>query len=202
MKISSQLGKSPPIRPTHEWHSLTAFILVSYDDGSIRLWDSRTATVIISFNGHKSAITQLVFDNAGVRLASGSKDTDIIVWDLIAEVGLFKLRGHTDQITSLHFLFPSAELLTASGLGEHAGFLLTTGKDALIKVWDLASQHCIETHVAQSNGECWSLGLSPDQGGCITAGNDGELKVWSIDESGHGGNFQGKGRRGWSQNPH
>ncbi|CAG8101577.1 unnamed protein product [Penicillium salamii] len=156
---------------------------VGYEDGSIRLWDSRTGTVIISFNGHKSAVTKLAFDNAGVRLASGSKDTDIIVWDLITEVGLFKLRGHTDQITSLHFLFPSQELLAATGLNEHAGFLLTTGKDALIKVWDLASQHCIETHVAQSNGECWSLGLSPDQGGCITAGNDGELRVWSIDEA-------------------
>ncbi|KAB8271899.1 hypothetical protein BDV30DRAFT_212909 [Aspergillus minisclerotigenes] len=156
---------------------------VGYEDGTIRLWDSRTATVMISFNGHKSAITHLAFDSAGVRLASGSKDTDIILWDLIGEVGLFKLRGHTDQVTSLHFLVPSMELLNAAGLSEHAGFLLTTGKDSLIKVWDLSSQHCIETHVAQSNGECWSLGLSPDQSGCITAGNDGELKVWSIDES-------------------
>ncbi|KAJ6011511.1 hypothetical protein N7451_002923 [Penicillium sp. IBT 35674x] len=156
---------------------------VGYEDGSIRIWDSRTRTVIISFNGHKSAVTQMAFDNAGVRLASGSKDTDIIVWDLISETGLFRLRGHTDQITSLHFLFPSTELLNASGLSEHPGFLLTTGKDALVKIWDLASQHCIETHVAQTNGECWSLGLSPDQGGCITAGNDGELKVWSIDEN-------------------
>ncbi|OJJ47928.1 hypothetical protein ASPZODRAFT_15373 [Penicilliopsis zonata CBS 506.65] len=156
---------------------------VGYEDGTIRIWDSRTSTVIISFNGHKSAITRLAFDNAGVRLASGSKDTDIIVWDLISEVGLFKLRGHTDQITSLHFLFPPAELLQAAGQTEHAGFLLTTSKDSLIKVWDLATQHCIETHVAQSNGECWSLGLSPDQSGCITGGNDGELKVWSIDES-------------------
>ncbi|KAA8643588.1 hypothetical protein EYZ11_009493 [Aspergillus tanneri] len=156
---------------------------VGYEDGSIRVWDSRTATVIISFNGHKSAITQLAFDSAGVRLASGSRDTDIILWDLVAEVGLFKLRGHTDQVTSLRFLVPSMEMLNAAGLSDHAGFLITTGKDSLIKVWDLASQHCIETHVAQSNGECWSLGLSPDQSGCITAGNDGELKVWSIDES-------------------
>ena len=158
-------------------------LLFSYEDGSIRVWDSRTATVIISFNGHKSAITHLAFDNAGVRLASGSRDTDVILWDLIAEVGLFKLRGHTDQITSLNFVLPSIELLNAAGMGDHSGFLLTTGKDSLIKVWDLASQHCIETHVAQSNGECWSLGLSPDQSGCITAGNDGEIKVWSINEA-------------------
>lgn len=162
---------------------LQVALLFSYEDGSIRVWDSRTATVIISFNGHKSAITHLAFDNAGVRLASGSRDTDVILWDLIAEVGLFKLRGHTDQITSLNFVFPSIELLNAAGMSDHSGFLLTTGKDSLIKVWDLASQHCIETHVAQSNGECWSLGLSPDQSGCITAGNDGEIKVWSINEA-------------------
>lgn len=103
---------------------------------------------------------------------------------MISEVGLYKLRGHTDQITSLHFLAPSSEEPTGgiNNQSESGGFLLSTGKDALIKIWDLASQHCIETHVAQSNGECWSLGLSPDQSGCITAGNDGELKVWSIDE--------------------
>ncbi|KKA19292.1 WD domain protein [Rasamsonia emersonii CBS 393.64] len=160
---------------------------VGYEDGSIRLWDSRTASIVISFNGHKTAITHLAFDNSGVRLASGSKDTDIIVWDLVAEVGLFKLRGHTDQITSLHFLSPSSGdadgVMSGAGQTESGGFLLSTGKDALIKIWDLASQHCIETHVTQSNGECWSLGLAPDQSGCITGGNDGELRVWAIDES-------------------
>lgn len=156
-----------------------------YEDGSIRLWDSRLGTVMISFNGHKTAVTQLAFDQGGARLASGSRDTNIILWDLIAEVGLVKLRGHTDQITSLSFLSgvdiedDTAELQTP---GEDK-FLLSTGKDSLIKIWDLSSQHCIETHIAQSNGECWSLGLSPDQSGCITAGNEGELRVWSIDQA-------------------
>ena len=164
-----------------------------YDDGSIRLWDSKIASVIVSFNGHRSAITFLSFDKSGVRLASGSKDTDIIVWDLVAEVGMFKLRGHKDQITGLQFLHPevpreigddeeAVDTPDDSSVGE--GFLLTTSKDALIKIWDIASQHCIETHVAQTNGECWSLDISPDGSGCITAGDDGELKVWSIDNAG------------------
>ncbi|KAK3073877.1 beta transducin, partial [Teratosphaeriaceae sp. CCFEE 6253] len=60
-------------------------------------------------------------------------------------------------------------------------YLVSTSKDALIKLWDLTSPHCLETHVAQTNGECWALGMSPDGAGCITAGNDGELKVWQID---------------------
>ncbi|KAF1951891.1 WD40 repeat-like protein [Byssothecium circinans] len=164
---------------------------VGYADGSIRVWDARTSTVVISFNGHKSAVTTLAFDQSGVRLASGAKDTDIVIWDLVSEVGLFKLRGHKGQITGLHFLHPQK-----SSEGEEGGmitetdpdqaFLLSTSKDALIKIWDVNTQHCIETHVAQTNGECWALGVSADGSGCMTAGNDGELKVWAIDLPGLG----------------
>ncbi|KAM0514800.1 hypothetical protein ACHAPE_006475 [Trichoderma viride] len=165
---------------------------VGYEDGSIRIWDSKIATVLVNFNGHKSAITHLAFDKSGVRLASGSKDTDIIVWDLVAEVGLYKLRGHKDQITGIKFLEPEAKLQDEDGNnamvlndGELSdGFLLSTGKDSLLKLWDLSSKHCIETHISQTNGECWALGVSPDLSGCITAGNDGELKVWSLDADG------------------
>ncbi|KAJ9500683.1 beta transducin [Exophiala xenobiotica] len=160
---------------------------VGYEDGKIRIWDSRTATVIITFNGHKTAVTQLKFDRSGVRLASGSRDTDIILWDLVAEVGLYRLRGHKDEITSLNFLSTGSEDTPTGEVQEDDSgldsFLLSTSKDALIKVWDLSTQHCIETHVTQTNGECWALGLMKEDGGCITAGNDGELKVWSINKA-------------------
>ena len=162
---------------------------VGYEDGSIRLWDSKIATVILRFNGHKSAVTALAFDNSGIQLASGSKDTDLILWNLVEEEGKVRLRGHKDQVTGLQFLQPEAhvsfgedgEQILAHGDLSSTCFLLTTGKDGMIKLWDLASNHCIETHVAQVNGECWALGVSPDGSGCITAGNDGEMKVWSID---------------------
>ena len=171
---------------------------VGYDDGRIRIWLRATATVYTVFDGHKSAITCLAFDDSGVRLASGSRDTDVILWNLVTEVGLFKLRGHKDQVTSLSFLRSPVEqhseeygLLNGKATGnpdnqspdEGGGFLLSTSKDALLKLWDLSTQYCIETHVAQSNGECWDLGLSPDQTGCITAGNDGELRAWTIDNA-------------------
>lgn len=158
---------------------------VGHADGSVRLWDSRIASVMMTFNGHRSAITTLAFDKQGVRLASGARDTDIIVWDLISESGMFKLRGHKDQITGLQFLEPlleqTGEEPERTSRGDVGTFILSTSKDATIKMWDVASQYCVETHITQSNGECWALAVSPDQSGCITAGNDGELKVWSLD---------------------
>lgn len=157
-------------------HTDPDIFAVGYNDGKIRLWDSKFASVLMTFNGHRSAVTQLQFDRSGYRLASGGRDTDIIVWDIVNEVGLFKLRGHKNQITSLSFLSSTHDT------ADPDDYLLSTSKDALIKVWDLSTQHCIETQVTQSNGECWALGLSPDRDGCVTAGNDGEMKVWVIDK--------------------
>ena len=63
---------------------------VGYADGSIRLWSASEKSVIATFNGHKKAVTALAFDDAGARLASGSQDTDLILWDVVGEAGLFR----------------------------------------------------------------------------------------------------------------
>ena len=63
---------------------------VGYADGSIRLWSASAESVLTTFNGHKKAVTALAFDQRGTRLASGSQDTDLIVWDVVAEAGLFR----------------------------------------------------------------------------------------------------------------
>ncbi|EME79238.1 uncharacterized protein MYCFIDRAFT_204745 [Pseudocercospora fijiensis CIRAD86] len=163
-------------------HAQPDLLAVGYNDGSIRIWDALSGQIVVSFNGHRSAVTHLQFDAEGSRLASGSRDTDIIIWNLLSETSEFRLRGHKDQITGLSFLRTPVGDASEVEIGEiEENYLLSTSKDALVKIWDLTTPHCIETHVAQTSGECWALGLSPDGAGCITAGNDGELKVWRLD---------------------
>ena len=63
---------------------------VGYADGSLRLWNSSTGTVVLTLNGHKKAVTALAFDEHGARIVSGSLETDIIIWDVDGETGLFR----------------------------------------------------------------------------------------------------------------
>jgi U3 small nucleolar RNA-associated protein 12 len=46
-------------------------------------------------------VTALRYNSSGAQLASGGKDTDIILWDVLGETGLYRLRGHKDQVTDL-----------------------------------------------------------------------------------------------------
>ncbi|KAI8911598.1 WD40-repeat-containing domain protein [Gorgonomyces haynaldii] len=157
-------------------HNVTAMALhnrllaCGYANGTVRVWnlDTKTCTV---FNGHRAPVSCLAFDAIGSRLASGSNDTDIVLWDIVAEAGLFRFKGHKDQVTCLKFL---------SGLNH----LISGSKDTLIKVWDLTAQICVENVVSQ-RGEVWALDCVVDGEDItlFTGTADGQVRVWSLDPS-------------------
>lgn len=161
------------------YHEQTNIVAAGYQDGSIKIWDLTSSSVMATFQGHKSSISILKFDNSGTRLVSGSSDSSIILWDLVSEEGLFKLKGHKGPITGLLFLDEDPESKEVDDLED---FLLSVSKDGLIKLWELKTKQCIETHLAHSN-ECWSLGINKTHDLVITSGNKDQVKVWQADLS-------------------
>lgn len=161
---------------------------VGYADGSIRIWSALSKSVTVTFNGHKSAISSLAWDKDGTRLASGSKDTDIIMWDVVGEVGLFRLRGHRDQITGLAFVAAPVEeedeatdeAKLVTNATRPATHLLSSSKDTFIKLFNLATQHCVETVVGH-RGEAWSFAYDAESSVLISGGGEGEVKCWKVD---------------------
>lgn len=154
--------------------------LNSYGDGTIRIWSIQSNTSTVTLSGHRAAVTALAFDNDGTRLASGSRDTDLIIWDIISESGLYRLKGHKDQITCLAFLDPKKiDDETEVGVSNE-GYVLSSSKDTLIKLWDLSAQYCRETLVGHRS-EVWSFAVSKDQKVIISGGAEAQLKAWKID---------------------
>lgn len=58
-------------------------LAVGYSDGTVRVWDRQSRECLLTLTGHSRSITCLTFHEH--FLVSGSADTDIIVWDIIAE---------------------------------------------------------------------------------------------------------------------
>ncbi|ODV80949.1 Utp12-domain-containing protein [Suhomyces tanzawaensis NRRL Y-17324] len=160
-------------------HEQSNLVAAGHADGSIKVWDITSSSVLINFQGHKSAISILKFDRSGTRLVSGSADSSIIMWDLVGEEGLFKLKGHKGQITGLTFL---SEHETSEITDDLEDYILSVSKDGLIKLWELKSQQCVETHLAHSN-DCWGMGINSSKDLVITNGNRDQVKVWLVDLS-------------------
>ena len=58
--------------------------------------------------------------------------------------------------------------------------LLTSSKDTFLKLWDLSTQHCIQTIVAHRS-EIWTMDINKERDLVFTGSGDGELKAWRID---------------------
>ena len=145
---------------------------VGYSQGALRVWrfGSSGEERSITFDGHRSAISTLCFNLDGSRLASGSADTDIVLWDMRDERGLFRLRGHRNRVTCVRFT-------KLCGI-EH---LISCSKDSLVKVWDLDAQCCVDTIVGHK-GDVWSLDVRADKEGTsiLTGSRDGIIRAWKV----------------------
>ena len=113
---------------------------------------TQPATLTAAMKG----VTALAFNRAGNLLASAGKDTDIVVWDVIAEAGQCRLQGHKDAVTDVHFLEDADRPL-----------LISTSKDTLAKLWELETQHCVQTLVGHRS-EIWSLAVTGDGARVVT----------------------------------
>eukprot|EP00301_Raphidiophrys_heterophryoidea_P025851 c876_g1_i1.p1 GENE.c876_g1_i1~~c876_g1_i1.p1 ORF type:complete len:258 (-),score=81.46 c876_g1_i1:12-713(-) len=130
-----------------------SLLATGLNNGSVTVFRTNMRDEKCVLSGHTSAISAMAFDMQDVLLVTGSHDTDIIVWDLVAESGLFRLCGHKDQVTDLQILDASRRIISSS-------------KDKLVKIWDMDTQHCIHT-VSAHTEEVWGCGVG--YGGSLIA---------------------------------
>ena len=113
-----------------------------------------------------------------MKLVSFGESSQSTAYDNFSDL-LFRLRGHRDQITAVHFLSNSNKLPSTS-TASIPSHLLTSSKDTFLKLWDLTTQHCIQTIVAH-RAEIWTMDIDPQQNLVFTGSGEGEVKVWKVD---------------------
>ena len=91
-------GISPPDHLPFEWRYLEA----------------RSDDALDTLRGHESRVNSVTFSPDGIRLASGSDDTTIRIWDTITGEELNTLRGHETYISSVAFS-PDGTRLASAG---------------------------------------------------------------------------------------
>ena len=78
-------------------------LLSASADGTLRLWDPGTGTLLQTLPGHEGPIVAAVIDATHDRIASAGEDRTVRLWSLATGELLRTLSGHTDLTVGVCF---------------------------------------------------------------------------------------------------
>jgi WD40 repeat protein/serine/threonine protein kinase len=113
---------------------------------------------------HTGFVSSVVFGPDGGRLAAGSLDGTVKLWDVATERETLTLTGHTGEVTSVAFSPDGNRLATGS-------------YDQTVKLWDAATGQETRTLIGHTR-EVASVAFSPDGERLATGSGDGTVKLW------------------------
>lgn len=153
-------------------------LAAGYASGLVRVWRGRDEDDRVEVDGHRGAVTVLRWCPAACRVCSGGANGDFVVWDALSGGGSCRLRGHSGQATDCCFVGRGWD----DDLDPAQKLLVTTARDALLKVWDVDAEHCVQT-VYGGGVESALRGVDYGSGRICAAGEGSELRVWHFDEN-------------------
>ena len=156
----------------HEGNIRVVRELLDACDEDLRGWEWRRMNHIsdqayMTLHGHTGKVIRIAVSPDGKRIASGSADKTVKVWETTTGAEIMTLRGHEAPVGGLAF----------SADGQ---YIASGSVDKTIKIWNSETGHelrSIEGHESWVNRLCFS----PDDSKIISASNDKTIRVWDVD---------------------
>jgi WD40 repeat protein len=109
-------------------------------------------------------VCSVAFSHNSTRLASGSSDRTVKIWDASSGACLQTLEGHSGMVTSVAFAHDSTRLASGS-------------LDRTVKIWDASSGACLLTLEGHS-GLVYSVAFSHDSTRLASGSSNSTVKIW------------------------
>ncbi len=122
-------------------------------------------TIISTYSGHSGKVNAVAWSPDGKRIASGSDDKTVQVWDAFTGHKLVSYDGHSDRVYAL-------------GWSPDGIYIASTSNDKTVQVWDATTGMTLVTCRGHSN---WvnSVTWSPNGMFIASASNDKTVRVWN-----------------------
>ena len=119
--------------------------------------------------GHTDSVTSVSWSSDGTRLASGSWDKTVRVWDVATDgkgAMVATLKGHTDRVWSVSLSSDGTRLASGS-------------EDNTVLVWDVTTGAVVATLQGHTYGKT-SVSLSSDGTRLASGSRDKTVRVWDV----------------------
>lgn len=156
-------------------------VVATCEDRSVRIIDAATGGTVKVLGSHPQSAYAVAWSRDGKWIATGDETARIFIWNVTNGTKVREYRTHTRGIQKLSF-DPTGKTL------------ISTGKDDVIQMYNLASAAAKETRKIPSGGLNWYSATFNPKGGNIMVGTlSTSVKVLSSagapvrDFAGHGG---------------
>ncbi len=133
---------------------------------SIVIDESTNDTNFIPLSGHTNDVRSVTYSPDGSKIASGSFDKTIRIWDVKTKSEIKTLKGHTLYVNCVSYSPDGTKIASASS-------------DKTIKIWDANTGAEIKTLKGHTD---WIYGVcfSPDGTKIASGSSDKMIKIWDV----------------------
>ncbi len=144
--------------------------LSASNDGTLKLWDLESGTVLRTMEGHRALVYSAVAVLPdGKRALSASYDGTLKLWNLESGTVLRTMEGHRALVYSAVAVLPD---------GKRA---LSASYDGTLKLWNLESGTVLRTMEGHRALVYSAVAVLPDGKRALSASYDGTLKLWNLE---------------------
>nr|XP_019042589.1 coatomer beta' subunit [Kwoniella bestiolae CBS 10118]OCF21519.1 coatomer beta' subunit [Kwoniella bestiolae CBS 10118] len=149
-------------------HPTLSLVLTGSDDMTVKCWDwDKGWRCVQIFEGHTHYIMALAINPKDPQtFASACLDHTVKVWSLGNPVPNFSLEAHEKGVNYVDYYH-----------GGDKPYLVTTGDDRLVKIWDYHSKSCVQTLESHTANVSFAI-FHPSLPIILSGSEDGTIKIW------------------------
>lgn len=150
-------------------HPTLPYVITGSDDMSIKLWNwDKNWKCQQIFEGHTHYIMNVIFNPKDTNtFASACLDRTVKVWSLGSPYANFTLEAHDKGVNYVEYYH-----------GNDKPYIVTTGDDRLVKVWDYHSKSLVQSMEGHTSNVSFAI-FHPNLPLLISGAEDGTVKIWN-----------------------
>jgi WD40 repeat protein/GTPase SAR1 family protein len=211
----STAGEEPTESEVNKQYFLTCMESLQADRGDeFSDWDNCDVFTItgktvfdgfeVEFAGHSASVKSVAWNHDGSKVASGSEDGKVLIWDGKTGELCLSLDGHRDTVTLVKWNHDSSQLISVSNAtivisnartGEllktlkgkryvysvawnEAGSKVVSGRDTMVDIWDVREIGRLLTTLKGHTSSVTTVSWSHDGLKILSGSEDQTIKIW------------------------